>query len=515
MADNTLNYSSFDFESIKTDMITNLQANNVFKDYNFEGSNINQIIELFAGLGDLLNFYINMVADESFLRTADIYENINKIVELIGYNPGGPKSSEVTITVTSTFNSSKTDNYFTIPVIDTTLTATSVSEDGLPIKYTPVSSTTFVSVSGSNVFSAQMNLVQGEYQTVNFDGTGQQFQKFIIDDLDAIEEYIIVKVGGLEWTKVANIYVEGADKIYSTRYGKDKKVEIQFGNGTFGEVPYAGTDNIEVSYIQSMNIKGAIGPNELTSFDSDIYLKDIDNGSNDGEALTFTITQTDSSVGHNVPLSEDEIRNLAPRQYRTQDRLATQNDHEDLILSELSNFVSQVIVLNQDDWYLVTDEVITPETSGFNYNNVYLYVLPKYGYEVNQTLKSRILTFLDAHKLITINYVFKDLDYRYVDFNISYKKDPESLQTLTQIETDILNILKDYFSKTSMSIGGIIKYSEIMKNLTAVDGTTSLTLAISSDIDTGWKYENIYMNDIQFPILNNSGVNISYSGEEI
>ena len=211
MADNTLNYSSFNFEQLKADMIVNMKANGIFKDYNFEGSNINQIIELFAGLGDLLNFYINMVADESFLRTADTYENINKIVELIGYDPNGPKSSEVTIRISSTFNSTKNDNYFTIP-ISNTLTAKTLSPDGISIKYTPINSTSFVSVSGSNTFTTDINLIQGEYQTdpILYNGNGLPFQKYIIDDLDAIEEYIVLKVGGLEWTKVANVSTEGA-----------------------------------------------------------------------------------------------------------------------------------------------------------------------------------------------------------------------------------------------------------------------------------------------------------------
>lgn len=539
MADNnTLNYSSFDFESLKADMITNMKANGLFKDYNFEGSNINQLIELFAGLGDLLNYYINMVADESFLRTADIYENINKIVELIGYNPSGPKSSEVTITASCTFNSSKDDNYFTIKHLPTfengvqieagqTLTATSVSEDGLPIIYTPISSTTFVSISGSNSFIADINLIQGTYQQIFFSGNGQQFQKYIIDDLDAIEEYIIVKVGGLEWTKVNNIYVEGSDKIYSTRYGKDKKVEIQFGNGIFGQVPYAGDSNIEVWYIKSMNLKGAIGPDELTIFNESVFLKDIDNNSNDGAELVFSISQTESSVGHNVPLTEEEIRNLAPKQYRTQDRLMSSNDHQDLIIAELGNYISQVICLNQDDYYLVNPGALVQETSGFNYNNVYMYILPKYGYEVNQNLKSRVSSYLDAHKLITLNYVFKDLNYVNFNFNISYFKNPSSIKNYTQIQTDIGNVIRNYFSKTNMSIGGVVKYSELLKNLADVEGTSSLTLAISSDggyLDSdstipvssgdGWYYRNIYMGAIQYPVINNSGLIISLSGDE-
>ena len=502
-----LNYSSFDFDTIKNDMIKQLSAG-VFKDYNMEGSNINQLVELFAGIGDLLNFYINMTANESYLRTADIYENINKISELIGYNPGGPKSSTTTITVSSSFMSPADDDYFIIPVTNT-ITSISSTSDGQAIKYTPVSQTTYVSVSGNNNFSTDLVMVQGEYITgTTFNGTGKSYQKFEIQDTQAIEEYLIVKVNGVSWTWVENIYTSSEKNIYTSRYNKNKLVELQFGNGTFGNIPTSGTNNITVDYIRTLDIHGAIGANELTKgFDNDIFLVDISNGVNITSMgkLIFTISQPNASVGHAIPLTEDDIRNYAPKAYRTQNRVVTKQDHEDLILAELNAYVQQVVTLNQNEYYDINPSAMVPETSGFNYNNIYMYILPKYGFNVNNNLKARILDFLEVHKMLTLNYIIEDINYVYVNVTIKFDRYKTSIKTIPEIENDLRTVIRDYFSKYKQKVGGTIKYSELLSNLNSVDGVSSLTMSLSANIPalSGEQlYENIDLNYTQFALVN-------------
>jgi hypothetical protein len=505
-----LNYSSFDFETLKTDFLNQLATDGVFKDYNFAGSNINQVIELFSGLGDLLNYYLNMTANESFLRTADLYENINKIVELIGYNPGGPKSSVVTVSLSASFTSPLDDDYFIVP-LDNTVTASSTTVDGQAIKYSPVSQLTYVSVSGNNIFSSEITLVQGEYNTENFSGTGTSFQKFEISEPQAIEEYMIVKVNGVPWVYVENIYNTTETKVFTTRYNKNKLVEIQFGNTTYGSIPPIGTDNIEVQYIKTLDIQGAVGSFELTSFDNDIYLVDITTGSEiTSTPITITITQSDASVGHSLPLTEEEIRNYAPKSYRTQDRVVTKQDHEDLLLAELNAYIKQVITLNQDEYYELNPEAIVPEISGFNYNNVYLYILPKYGFTINSNLRARIFEFLDTHKMLTINYVIENLNYVYVNVTINYKRLKTTIRTLSEIQNDFNSIIREYFSKNVQRVGNEVKYSTLLSSLNAVDGVSSLTMSLCADIPElsgAPLYENIVLDATQFALINTISAN--------
>ncbi len=516
MATNIINYSSFDFATIKADLRNKLATDAIFSDYDFAGSNINEIIELSSGLGDFLNYYINVTANESFIGTADIYENINRLVELVGYNPNGVQSSQVTVNVSATFISNEDDDYFTIPNT-ITLTSASTTSNGQTILFSPVSSLTFVAISGINTFSVDLPLVQGQrISTVNFTGDGTSFQRYEIPDPNAIEQYVQVLVGGnngtnaVEWDYVENIYATNQTNVFSTRYDENQLVQIQFGNSSFGGVPPVGA-NINISYITSLGLSGAIGSNQLISFDSNIYLIDAQTGLPYTNPITFVVTQNDASVGQAAPLTVDEIRNYAPRYYRAQNRLVTQQDHQDLILTGLPAYVQQVVAINQDDYdALVVDLSGTP---GFNitnfpyygagsYNTIYMYILPVYGYTVNNTLKTTILNYISQYQLLTLNYIILDIDYVNVYLNITYEMTATTTNTITEIQNNINTAIRNYFSKNNFTLGDELKYSDLITQLAQSDtGIDSLTLAISSDITSGWQYQNIDFNSIQFPII--------------
>jgi hypothetical protein len=62
MADFTPEYLSIDFLSLIEKFKTELRNSDVFKDYNFEGSNIAILMELNAYVSELNTFFINKVA---------------------------------------------------------------------------------------------------------------------------------------------------------------------------------------------------------------------------------------------------------------------------------------------------------------------------------------------------------------------------------------------------------------------------------------------------------------------
>ena len=96
------NYLSLDFETMKTDIITALQATDTFQDYNFEGANITMLIELIAYLGDINTFYMNRISKELYLDTVELYENAHRLAQLSGYTPLGHVASSATATISLT-----------------------------------------------------------------------------------------------------------------------------------------------------------------------------------------------------------------------------------------------------------------------------------------------------------------------------------------------------------------------------------------------------------------------------
>jgi len=215
-------------------------------------------------------------------------------------------------------------------------------------------------------------------------------------------------------------------------------------------------------------------------------------------------------VGGKDPLTTDEIKKYGVKSYRTQDRSVTTLDHKDLLLANYNEFLLDVKILNSDKYFEISGE--TPEISGKYYNNLYVYVLPVYEDYVTVALKLKILEFLEDYKISTLNYIFKDIDYRLFDVNITYKRDKDTVKTVTELNTNLNSSIIDYFKRTNRVIGEELKYSEILKQLHDLDGLSSVTLALSSDLNDDWQYQNIKLNNFQFPKLNN--VTIASLGKE-
>lgn len=89
-----IKYTSRDFNSIKQDLIEHAKRYypDNYKDFN-EGSFASLMVDTVAYVGDILSFYLDYQANESFLDTASEYNNILKIAKQLGYKHSNAKSS--------------------------------------------------------------------------------------------------------------------------------------------------------------------------------------------------------------------------------------------------------------------------------------------------------------------------------------------------------------------------------------------------------------------------------------
>ena len=67
---NRLRVTELDFDQIKTNLKSFLKQQTTFQDYDFEGAGLNILIDLLAYNTHYNAYYLNMVANESFLDTA-------------------------------------------------------------------------------------------------------------------------------------------------------------------------------------------------------------------------------------------------------------------------------------------------------------------------------------------------------------------------------------------------------------------------------------------------------------
>ena len=91
------NFSNLDFNQVKTTLKDYLKSNSNFTDYDFEGSNLSTILDVLAYNTYITSYNANMVANEVFIDSATLRENVVALARNIGYVPRSRKAARATI----------------------------------------------------------------------------------------------------------------------------------------------------------------------------------------------------------------------------------------------------------------------------------------------------------------------------------------------------------------------------------------------------------------------------------
>ena len=129
-----LQVTELDFDDIKENLKTYLKAQTKFKDYDFEGSGMNILLDTLAYNTHYLGFNANMVANEMFLDTAALRSSVVSHAKQLGYEVESAKAPMALVDVAVTTNadtltmsagtsfsaSDATDNFTFVSITDVT-----------------------------------------------------------------------------------------------------------------------------------------------------------------------------------------------------------------------------------------------------------------------------------------------------------------------------------------------------------------------------------------------------------
>ena len=90
-------FTNLDFDEIKVQIKNFLRSNSNFTDFDFEGSNFSVLIDTLAYNTYINAFNANLVANESFLDSATVRENVVSLARNIGYVPRSKTSATAKI----------------------------------------------------------------------------------------------------------------------------------------------------------------------------------------------------------------------------------------------------------------------------------------------------------------------------------------------------------------------------------------------------------------------------------
>ena len=90
----TIKSSALDFNAIKNNLKEYFQAQDEFRDYDFEGSGLSNILDVLAYNTHLTALTANFAVNESFLGTAQLRGSVVSLSEAIGYIPSSKLKSD-------------------------------------------------------------------------------------------------------------------------------------------------------------------------------------------------------------------------------------------------------------------------------------------------------------------------------------------------------------------------------------------------------------------------------------
>lgn len=498
-------YAAFDATTLKGLMQQRLIEGGVFTDQIFEGSNFNSLLDVIAYSYHVLLFYLNRTANEASFSNAQLYENVNRIVKILNYNPIGIQTSVLSFSATVSDQLSEgiytipKYSYFTINDINYSFT-----EDYSFTKKT----------SGFEVLEDLNNsalLYQGgfvEYPT--YVATGESFEELTIvsvdedgnnDLIDHNHIDVYVKPIDGNWRKyqrVDSLYLENAlSESYELRLNENQRYSIKFGNGVTGKKLNRG-DLLHIFYLKSDGSNGEIGVNSINDsrlflYNSEAY-SEIMGGVRSSSSILNLNQISQLSFSNPLPSSKfqyqedsNSIKENAKNAYKTQYRLINSVDFENYIIRTFSNLIQDVKAVDNNQYleehleYLNSIGLSEPNLdsrilfnqinfgTSCNFNNIYIYCIPKipqnensnFNRFLNLGLKNKIKDALNPLKVITSEIVFQDPVYLSVGLGVST---PEEINN-KKLYPEIIGETKLRVKKSKNSF---INDSSIKENILSV-----------------------------------------------
>jgi hypothetical protein len=450
-------FTNLDFNDLRTQIKDYLRSDSNFTDFDFEGSNFSVLIDILAYNSYITAYNTNMQANESFLDSATLRENVVSLARNIGYVPRSKRSSiaNISFSVDVSNLNSKT------VTLKAGVVALGAIQNGNYIYSIPSDITVPADNNGLATFN-DIKIYEGTYLTKTFLVDQSQLnQKFILPNSNIDTSTIRVSVTDTStenYTLYENILnVDKNSKLFLVQEVEDEKYQILFGDNILGKKP-THQSTINVSYIVT-NGKESDGSASFT-FSGNL----IDNNTiNITSGISLITTISSSKNGDDIE-SIDSIKYLAPRIYASQYRAVTANDYKSIIPYIYPN-VDSVTAYGGD-------ELTPPE-----YGKVFISIKPRNGNYLSQISKNEIKKKLKQYSIAGIKPEIIDLKYLFIEIDTTIYYNPSFSAVPSTLKNQVLNTIISYSKSSDVnSFGGRFKYSK-MNSL--IDNTNK---AITSNI---------------------------------
>jgi len=437
--------TNLDFFATKEALKTFLKNQDRFKDYDYEGSNMNVLLDVLSYNTFYNNYYYNMAISEMFLDSASQRNSVVSHAKELNYMPRSRRSSALKCNISFSVPASYQSNFLSIPA------GTAFSGRCGNKTYVFLNDIAYIasrSASNSTLFNVtDVDLYEGRKINEILTIANTTMSNEWVDTSS-----INLTVNGNVFTYKSEIFgVASTDRVFYLQPENDGKYSIQFGQNRFGFQPTV-TDVIAVSY-RICSGPEANGVNSLTL------------SSSFGGASSNTITVTSQSSGGFYAESLESIRVFAPKALQVQERAVTKRDYEILLRSRFPN-IEAISVYGGD-------EVDPPQ-----YGKVIISVDVTGGEGAADYEIANFKNYLKDKTPLTIEPVFVAAKFLFVDTNVTVVYDPNlTTKSTSQIKTEIQSAILTYQTTYLNDFNKTLRQSRLAAFLDAVDNSI-----VSSDI---------------------------------
>ena len=441
------NYTSRDFESLLSDISRRMRS--AIPGWDASPAAFEMILlEQFAYVGDILNFYIDRLAAEAYIQSAVLRESVLNLAYAFGYVPTAQSAASGTITFKKV-----TDDPITVPK-GTQFYANAAD--------TQVIFETTGDVYDSGLTDTVVALPAREGVTVTEESLGMssggERMIFTLHFVNVIRDSIEVSVaeGGIDsatgspalisWEQIPRmIEADAADRVFSVYVNEVGVSIVRFGDGTTGRIPPTGAA-IYATYRYGKGVLGNVAAGAIKSI--------VTGGAIAGQLKEITNPSPFAGGADAEPL--ESMRTNVPRSLRALDRAVTLQDFADLAI--------QVAGIAKAGAGAVLNTGVTLAVVGYDYSNVV----------ADQTTLTSLTNFMNERKTIGTTLTIVGPTYKFV--NVTAQINVNALYKRASVKADVEKAIANAFAFKVSDFGQNLSLGNLFAILREVPGVVTVAI---------------------------------------
>jgi uncharacterized phage protein gp47/JayE len=463
----TIDYTNKDFQSLRQAMLALAQYRLPEWTDQSPADLGMLLIDLFAYMGDVVLYYQDRIANESFLQTAVERRSVLNALSLVGYQLASPMTSSVDLTLSFTPPAQGASTVVTVPqgaqfasVPSATVGAQIFEYLGADLDINLASDQVAPSADGKTLVYTALPATQSAVQPTNIIGssTGEPNQSFAIPSTPVVLDTLVIEVnegaGWVTWSRVDSLLYDTAadgtvtlssaeDRDYYVVFDENDTCWVSFGDGTYGRIPPTAINNIRATWHIGGGSASNVPANTITTIKTQI-------------AQLAAVTNPAAAAGGADHEDINHAKSFGPLAYRSGQRAVTLNDY--VALAQQAGGVAKV------------------RAAAPNWNTIELYVAPAGAgaATVPETLRRRLISYFEDKRMAGTFVEILDATYIPIDIGIEivYDKRYQSAAVQQAVETAAQGLL----AFNNVDFGQPLYLSDIYGTVEAVAGVTAMTV---------------------------------------